>query len=57
MTELYNNIDLSELNHIIFENINNEFVAILIDEQEHEILKGYGKSQAEALNDLHDNLI
>jgi len=47
----------SELKHLKFEAFNNEHVAILVDEQEYEIIKGYGRSQIEALNDLHSNLI
>ena len=47
----------SELKYIRFENNNNEYVAILVDQQEFEILRGYGKSKIEALNDLHNNLI
>ncbi|WP_282089241.1 hypothetical protein [Aquimarina algiphila] len=50
-------IDLSRLRHINFEFKSEEHIAILIDYQGYEILKGYGDSQLEALNDLHENLI
>lgn len=48
---------ISELEHLKFETVNGEFVAILVDNTEYEIIKGYGKSQVEALNDLHSNLV
>jgi len=55
MKEKVKNMD--DLKYLKFEILNNEYVAILIDEQDYEILKGYGKTQIEALNDLHRNLI
>ena len=48
---------ISDLKYLKFETQNSEFIATLIDEQEYEILKGYGKTKTEALNDLHNNLI
>ena len=57
ITPLESKINQSKLKHLRFENINNEHIAILIDQQEYEILKGYGNSPIEALNDLHSNLI
>lgn len=50
-------INQSDLKHLRFENLNNKHIAILVDQQEYEILKGYGNSKSEALNDLHSNLI
>ncbi|MBL4670215.1 MAG: hypothetical protein HRT73_12435 [Flavobacteriales bacterium] len=47
----------SELKHLKFETKNSEFIATLVDEQQFEILKGYGKTKTEAINDLHNNLI
>lgn len=43
--------------HVIFENNNKEYIVTLVDNQKYEILKGYGKSIVEAINDLHSNLI
>ena len=50
-------IALSELKHLKVEFIQNEYVVTLIDDQEYEILKGFGDSIAVAINDLHRNLI
>ncbi|SHJ21088.1 hypothetical protein SAMN04488508_106263 [Aquimarina spongiae] len=50
-------INLSRLKHIKFEFNSGEHIAILIDHEGYEILKGYGDSQMVALNDLHENLI
>lgn len=50
-------IPLSELKNLKFEYIKNEYVVTLIDLQGFEILKGYGISVVEAINDLHQNLI
>lgn len=35
----------------------NRYTVTLIDNQEYEILKGYGNTALEAINDLHSNLI
>lgn len=50
-------IKLSDLKNLKVELIENEYIVTLIDEQEFEILKGYGTSIACAINDLHDNLL
>jgi len=56
--------DLTEVNTIIsalkylkFESQNDEFIATLTDDHNYEILKGYGKTKIDAVNDLHSNLI
>ena len=43
--------------HLKFAKTNQEFVVILEDNENYEILKGYGKSIIDAINDLHQNLI
>ena len=43
--------------HLKFEWKNDQYVATLIDQNEYEIIKGYGGSVIEAINDLHSNLI
>lgn len=48
-------VNLSELKHLKVEFIKNEYVVSLIDEQAFEIVKGYGDSIANALNDLLNN--
>lgn len=49
-------ISLSELSNLKIEFIENEYVVTLIDDQEFEIIKGYGNSVTHAINDLHSNL-
>lgn len=45
-------INLSELTNLKVEFIKNEYVVTLTDDQEFEILKGYGDSIARAINDF-----
>ena len=47
----------TKLKHLKFEQINNEYVATLIDSSGYEIIKGYGREIIEAINDLHCNLL
>jgi hypothetical protein len=49
-------IKLSDLKHLKVEFIKNEYVVTLIDDQEYEILNGYGPSIPNAINDLLSNL-
>jgi hypothetical protein len=48
---------ISELKYLKFKKQNNEVIAILTDDDNYEVLKGYGKTKIEAVNDLHSNLI
>ena len=50
-------IKIEELTHLKVEIINHEYIVTLIDSKGYGILKGYGNSSAEALNDMHNNLI
>ena len=50
-------IKIKELTHLKVEFINHEYIVTLIDSTGYGILKGYGSSSAEALNDMHNNLI
>lgn len=50
-------LDLTEIKNLKFEFINQENVVTLVDNQGYEIIKGYGVSIADALNDLLHNLI
>ena len=43
--------------HLRFSLENEEHIVSLIDAQGYEILRGYGNSIIEAMNDLHHNLI
>ncbi|MEO9483894.1 MAG: hypothetical protein ABJG47_10630 [Ekhidna sp.] len=53
------NLTLCEdkLNHLKFEFYNDEYTASLIDYAGFEILRGYGPTRLDAINDLHKNLI
>jgi len=52
-----NIITISELKNLRCEYIKNEYVVTLVDNLGFEILKGYGNSIVDAINDLHQNLI
>lgn len=47
----------ADLKHLKFEMKEGEYKVTLIDQFEYEIIKGYGKSIVDAINDLHSNLI
>ena len=47
----------ADLKHLKFQKSEKEYIVTLIDDRGYEILKGYGKSTIEAINDLHHNLI
>jgi len=46
-----------QFKHLKFEKLNNEHVVTLIDSKGYEIVKGYGSTQIEAMNDLHSTLL
>ncbi|GAA3516991.1 hypothetical protein GCM10022393_33840 [Aquimarina addita] len=50
-------INLYDLDYLKMEVLNSEYIVTLTDLQGAEILKGYGNSMEEAINDLHHNLI
>lgn len=50
-------VDLSQLKHLKFEYNTNEYSVSLVDLDEYEIVKGYGNTVIEALNDLHAGLV
>ncbi|WP_299526637.1 hypothetical protein [uncultured Lutibacter sp.] len=52
---IINNSNL--LKHLKFELINKEHVVSLIDSDGYEIVRGYGNTAIEALNDMHSNLL
>ena len=49
--------NINQLKHLKFELINNEFVVALIDSTGYEIVRGYGNTIIEAINDLHNSLL
>jgi len=50
-------ISTVEFEHLMFENQSDEHIVTLVDAEGYKILRGYGKSIGEAINDLHNNLI
>lgn len=50
-------ISTSEFKNLKFEYIKNEHVVALVDKQGYEIIKGYGVTTIDAINDLHNSLI
>jgi hypothetical protein len=48
-------VNLSDLTHLKVEFKKNEYVVTLVDDQAFEIVKGYGDSITNALNDLLSN--
>ncbi|GHC60849.1 hypothetical protein [Ulvibacter litoralis] len=50
-------INVLNLKYLKVEYINNQNVVILVDNEGFEILKGYGNTITDAMNDLHQNLI
>jgi len=51
------NTSLNKLKHIKFEHLDNLYSAALIDATGYEIVKGYGKTSLEAVNDMHARLL
>ena len=49
--------NINQLKHLKFELINNEYVISLIDSTGYEIVRGYGNTIIEAINDLHNSLL
>lgn len=52
-----NCIELTNFKYLRFYQMKNQNIAVLIDDKGFEIIKGYGSSLVDALNDLHQNLI
>jgi hypothetical protein len=57
MNTLKTNIIETNFKYLKFEEVDTQFVAILIDKVGDEIVKGYGATKIEAINDLHSCLI
>ncbi|MDY8136606.1 hypothetical protein [Aquimarina sp. 2201CG5-10] len=55
--ENHKSVYLSQLKHLKFKKLNGKYVAILRDAKGYEIIKGYGNTTAEAINDLHSTLL
>lgn len=51
------NINIKEFEHLLFEIEKEEHVVSLVDAKGYKIIRGYGASFIEAINDMHHNLI
>ncbi len=57
MNLLKENSTETSFKYLKFEEVDNQFVAVLIDKVGDEIVKGYGKTKIAAIDDLHSCLI
>ncbi len=57
INELAEYVDTDQLKHLKFEVSNSEYTVSLLDSTGYEIVKGYGNTVIEAINDLHSCLV
>ncbi len=57
LIEVAEYIDIDQLKHVKVHYTNNEYSVSLVDSAEYEIVKGYGTTILEAINDLHAGLV
>lgn len=57
INELAEYVDTDQLKHLKFEESNGKYTVSLVDSTGYEIVKGYGNSVIEAINDLHSCLV
>jgi hypothetical protein len=50
-------LNINQLQFIKIDKLSDSYSVSLIDNEEHEIIKGYGSTVVDAFNDMHDNLI
>lgn len=50
-------INISQFRYLKFEYLNCEYTVTLVNLEGFPVLKGYGESIVEAINDLHSNLL
>ena len=50
-------VNLTDFEHLMLEIEKREHIVTLIDAKGYKIIRGYGKSTIEAINDMHHNLI
>lgn len=50
-------LNINQLQFIKVDKLSKSYSVSLIDNEEHEIIKGYGNTVVDAFNDMHDNLI
>ena len=51
------NISIKEFKYLEFEVEKGEHIVALVDKEGYKIIKGYGNSIIEAINDLHSSII
>ena len=49
-------VNTKEFEHLMLEVEKGEHVVTLVDAEGYKIIRGYGNSAIEAINDMHDNL-
>ncbi len=57
MNGIHLNTKTTHVSVIEFEHQNDEHMVTLVDAQGYKIIRGYGTSIADAINDLHHNLL
>ena len=50
-------INIMEFEHLMLEIEKGQHVVTLVDAEGYKIIRGYGNSAIEAINDMHDNLV
>lgn len=50
-------LNINQLKYLKIYQGSESFSVSLVDNEEFEIIKGYGRTVVDALNDMHDNLI
>lgn len=56
-SELEEYIDANQLQHLQINQIKNQYIISLIDSTGYEIVKGYGGTIIDAINDLHSGFL
>ena len=57
LNEVVEPIDIKQLKHLQVDYNSNEYIVSLVDSQGYEIVRGYGSTAVEAINDLHSGLL
>lgn len=57
ISELEEYIDANQLQHLQINQIKNQYIISLIDSTGYEIVKGYGGTIIDAINDLHSGFL
>ena len=55
--EINLSVEIQKLNYLNIKESGTGMVVTLVDKEGYEILKGYGKTVEDAINDLHHNLV